>query len=78
MSHKHKLIAWLYLLLAGLLLVLAVLSLLAMAQALLVRSTLAAVESAFGSFVLSILLLLAAGRLHAAGTARLRRHRGGG
>lgn len=70
---KQKLTAWLCLLLAAVLLLLALLTMLAMVQALLVTSTLAAVESAFGSFVLGMLLLLAAGRLYAGGRASLRK-----
>lgn len=67
----QKLIAWSCLGLALVLLLLAGLTLAAMVQALLVTSTLAAVESAFGSFVLCILLLLAARKCRDIGRARL-------
>lgn len=69
----HKLIAWSCNALAALLLLLALLTLLAMLRALTVSSTLAAVESAFGSFVLCILLLLAARWCRNVGKARLAR-----
>lgn len=68
----QKLIAWTCLGLALLLALLAGLTLVAMVQALMVGSTLAAIESAFGSFVLCILLMLAARKFHEVGRARLR------
>lgn len=57
---------------AAVLLVLAALTLFAMLRALTVATTLAAVESAFGSFVLCILLLVGARKLKDVGVARLK------
>lgn len=69
---SRKLSAYLYLAMAALLLLLAGLTLLAMLQALAVSTTLVAIESAFGSFVLCVLLLLGAGKLKQAGLTKLK------
>lgn len=69
---RQKLIGYLCMTVAAVLLVLAGLTLLAMLRALTVSTTLAAIESAFGSFVLCLLLLLGAGKLKQAGLARLK------
>lgn len=69
---RRKLIGYFCMMVAALLLVLAVLTLLAMLRALTVSTTLAAIESAFGSLVLCLLFLLGAGKLKRAGLARLK------
>lgn len=69
---RHKLIGYFCVTAAAVLLLLAVLSLVAMLRALTVSTTLAAIESAFGSFVLCLLFLLGAGKLKQVGLARLK------
>lgn len=69
---RHKLIGYFCVTVAAVLLLLAVLSLVAMLRALTVSTTLAAIESAFGSFVLCLLFLLGAGKLKQVGLARLK------
>lgn len=69
---RQKLIGYSCMVVAAVLLVLAGLTLLAMLRALTVSTTLAAIESAFGSLVLCLLFLLGAGKLKQAGLARLK------
>lgn len=69
---KHKLLAWLFIVAALVSLVLALATLVAMSRSLTVSTTLAAIESAFGSFVLAIMLLVAARKLFDAGLKRLK------
>lgn len=69
---SEKLIACLFLTLAGLSLLLAGVSAIALVRALTVGTTLAAIESAFGTFVLVIILLVAARKLYDAGLKRLK------
>jgi ABC-type microcin C transport system permease subunit YejB len=69
---KQKLFAWLFFAAALVALVLGVATLVAMSRSLTVSTTLAAIESAFGSFVLAIILLVAARKLFDAGLKRLK------
>jgi len=69
---SHKLIAWIIITIAALVFLMACASLVAMLRSLMVSTTLAAIESAFGTFVLTIILLVAAKRLYEAGLKRLK------
>lgn len=67
-----KFIAYIFMAGAALVLVLALGTLVALLRSFMVSSTLAAVESAFGSFVLLIILLVAARKLFDAGQRRMK------
>jgi hypothetical protein len=69
---QRKLTGYLCMAAACLLWLLAAVTLVAMLRALTVSTTLAAIESAFGSLVLCLLFLLGAGRLKQLGLARLK------
>ena len=69
---KNRFFAYLLLVLSGLLYVLFAATLLSMLQAFTVRDTITAVESAFGTFVLLLMLLWAARRSWSAGKKRLK------
>lgn len=68
----NKIIPYCIIAAAGLVFLLACASLVAMLRALTVSTTLAAIETAFGTFVLAIILLVSARRLYDAGLKRLK------
>jgi len=68
----NKIIPYSIIAAAGLVFLMACASLLAVLRALTVSTTLAAIESAFGTFVLAIILLVSARRLYEAGVNRLK------